>query len=282
MRRVTIVFGCLFLVVFSACAARTFAPEEVLRRAVIASQRLSSARYSLAVALKTDGKGSPQFAGDLQVSGILRDHGHAVSGSGTLALSRIGPRGRRSLALSGEYSKISDSELFLRFVSVSPFNSLPGNIPTDLWLHLNMGKSEGIEQSTTPDAMQLLLQARALKVVSDPGVQDTEFGRAYHYNVTLDTSVLRGADPNSMQPLAGISGTGELWIDADTFVLRKALWSVRVPQNSGVIVLDIEALFSDHNNVSQQFSVPASAIDVNPEHVFAIFSSGSLLPQGLF
>lgn len=269
--------------VLSGCAPEQLRPEEVLRRSVIASQRLSSAWYAANVSVRSDRTSRTQFALQMNVSGVIRDGGHAFSGSGALGISSVGPRGRHHLSLAGDYSRISLTESYLRLLAIDPVSALPKEVMTGAWLRLSKPDPQvEASQPATPDAMMLLLQAQAVNVTEDMGFEDVGGRKAYHYRVTLDTGMLAGASKNDSENLRSIDAQGELWIAVDSFDLLKAAWKVRLPDSAGALDLDALVSFSGHGTAARLFTAPAEAIDVDLEHVFAIFSSGSLLPPGLF
>lgn len=127
-----------------------------------------------------------------------------------------------------------------------------------------IGSTAGV--SVEPDDLYLLpLPATLLKVVQDRGRTQLDHRTVYRYDVALrDTEAENLLDilTESPSPLPTFRSTGTLWIDTESFLLRRSTWDVTTQAGDEMMKLDVT--FNNHNT-APNMSIP----NVTPiEHIF--------------
>lgn len=274
-------------------------PDEVLRRAAAAATALESARYTLTgdVSFQGDG-GTSQF--HLALQGILRDAGResqtTAHVTGTAALGGE----RSSVDSTIELLAASPTDVFVRMQSLAltpphsllsseQFQSLIGR-----WWRVPAAEGQA-PTPVTPDPSLLRAQAETVRVVKDHGVRNVSGGQAYVYDVTLDREKMllfmqksaetRGQpfkEDDARSFLESFDATGELQIDAATFVIRRVSWDI-VPQSVSDkdFTASITVEFTDHGN-APSITPPKGAEPLSLETVLEALSGASIppLPHG--
>jgi hypothetical protein len=107
--------------------------------------------------------------------------------------------------------------------------------------------------------------------------------KAYHYTVSIDRDrltayLIKISNPNTLQAneqllaqLKQYEATGEMWIDSETFILSKVVWTIndaKNPDSTASLSMSVEDVGVDVTitapAVSQPFSVtPVSATYLN-------------------
>ncbi len=241
----------LVLPLLSACArASTESPAAVLEKAVQAARSLRSAHvegeavfHELPVLPLGVGDGVARFEGDLQ------DAGRQLRMRVDLTGSRVDGAERRSIDASADIIVLDGSETYLRLRSLS-LGRTPSDDPArqveallgGLWWSLTPARTEA-EEEVTPDPRFLRMQAEAVRVVRDRGIVGYDGAEAFLYDVQTDPAKLSAVlgGPGAM-PDALPQAEGTLWIDTQSYVLRRAQWNIRMPEGG---TLELDLAFSD-------------------------------------
>ncbi len=243
MRR--LVLGCATLFLLSSCAKMpvTLEPPEVLRRANLAMQHLSSARFSASAMLS----GSGQSLHLVFENGVLRDGGNIWSfllredgngGSGAFQKSHIVTE---VTAIDGQEYDIRPSDLSFSSGVASSGSDVQGLLGS--WWRLPMHGGGTVATTVVDDTRLMQLQAQAIHIVRDRGVGDLQGVSTYHYDVRFDTahvleSLMASAERSgeafdaakTQALLQRYAAKGEIWIDTHTFFIRRISWSI-VPRD---------------------------------------------------
>lgn len=150
------------------------------------------------------------------------------------------------------------------------------------WWRLAPGLSGGSALFMTPDPSLLRAQAEILRVTRDRGIQRIHGKDAYRYDVTVDPVRLllylqRVAEQSGQafdrveaaELLALYDATGELWIDAETFLPHRISWQVSLRADA----LRVFALTVDltRHNDADPVRPPADAQDLSVESLATLF-----------
>lgn len=241
-----IILGVLLLV---ACGKQkpsvaNLSPQEVLERASQATRNLRSAEYALTSEFDAANE-SMSVNGTATVNGVLTDSGkqlHFLSEfSGFLS-----DASESQITLDGalEVAVIDKNEVYINLHSLSIQPEIPLFSPSVLkafigqwWQVPGSDVRQPAISEVTPEPSLLRAQAEVVTITSDMGAEMLDGQSAYHYAVAVDSGKLL----NYMETLAKESGTafnakaaelqiknfaatGELWIDATTFHLKKSTW----------------------------------------------------------
>lgn len=251
--------GCA-LVLLSACTQAPLPPKEVLRRAVVAMQTLPSARFELS--------------------------GSTVGGSGSLAFGLsdgiVQDRGRK-ISFTLEAHKDSASGFAMQVVAVDGCDIyvLPrrGDVPfartqagasgatLGSWQKFACGTASPGAGSTDADDVQRELQA--MDMVEDLSPASIDGRPAYHFRVSVNAQrfleVLSMAVPprsaeemqRTREFLDAYRITGELWMDRESFFLRRLAWDLTPVRGIGP-AFRLEGRLWDQN-AAPAVSVPQEA-----------------------
>ncbi len=288
--------ACLGLLLLASCARKSpIPPEEVLRRAVSASGQLQSASFDVAADLQLSAPGL-KGGGKLALKGVLQDGGNAAQ----FALAADGAIAQGAQTYNGsvaaQVASDRDHEVFFRLDSLelAPENPLLtkdaiANLLNQWWKLPQ--KNAGSMVPVSPDPGLLRAQSEVVKVIKDRGVFSLDGQDAFHYDVTLDpekmAAYLQRVSEEKHQPLdrdstledlQAYDAKGELWIDAESFFVRKIQWSIRPKSGKATpYALTVTASLRDHN-AAKPVEYPA---DAKPwTGLSAVFptASGSLAP----
>ncbi len=239
-----IVFVGALLVLASCARSSPLPPDDVLRRASQATQDLASARYVISGELTSGKNGSSRGTGNIE--GILQDSGKQTQF--TLVLAGSFANEGRSYAANGSMEVIvawnQELFLFLKDLVVEPSHPLLDRASVELfrgkWWKIPDATKGGASLSVTPDPRMLEAQAEVVKIDRDRGMDTIDGRSVYHYDVSLDSEKLvtymksiaeeRGETLSAeelREKLKGLTATGELWIDAETFFVHRLTWDVR-------------------------------------------------------
>lgn len=247
------------------------APQEVIRRSVIQSHLLESVIVAVSGSIRTTE--STTLSGSYVLQGILYRGGESWSADASFAFERVSDIGHQNLGGRLEALAPGDGVAYIRFNSLTGMladslsHTVPKSLLADWWIVPELGSIT--RQSGTPDPEQIDQLASQIEFVKDLGM--TRIGKRdqYHYEVKISTQVL-GHEQAEDGEHSRISG--ELWIDADMFTLRRAVWTIEGMETQfGPLALTIDAVFSRHNAAPllQVRTGSASVLPLND--IFAIF-----------
>jgi hypothetical protein len=248
-------------------------PEEVLRHAVLSAEAVTSMRFAAHVKGVLIGHDNETVLdGSADVTGVMLHRG-SVSDT-TIGFSLKTPKEKKpDMKGSIHFVRIGDDR-YLRFDDFSQADEHP-NI---LHRYFLLPSTPGAEASM-PDGPFLSLQSKALDVVSNDGVTSIDGHRVYHYHVRIDPAILASLS-RATSPTRAMSGSalsleanGEVWIDASSFVLRRAKWDVRkLPLDDGTLAVAFNVDFTDHNK-TLTVDPPEGATPLKPEMIPAMPSA---------
>jgi hypothetical protein len=235
-------------------------PEEVLRRTVIGGRMLDS------VALTTSG--SMKLSNDSQVSTISMTATGVIHAGAAWSLNlrtitnRIASTGSGNLIVS-TFSSPGNGPVFLRIDAVAGPDAVPvqrllsGSIMTQWWL-LAGDPSESRGKAVTAPALQDIgTFLSAFRVLQDHGISAENGRRHYHYSIEARPDLSTSLDPKQ----APSAMKGELWIDAESFYLTRAVWHfAEIPTVAGVLSGTISLNLYDHNRASDSIFSTAPAV----------------------
>ncbi len=269
---------CLGLAVLAlaSCARRSeLAPEEVLRRAMLASNQLQSAAFTVDLDLEAR---MPDFTGsaDIRLQGVLQDGGRetafSATGQGTMR------QGEATFAASASADVVSernkDLYLYLKELTLTPPHpqwtpEVLSSLLNQWWIFPSRREAEIVPLS--PDPSLLRAQAEIVSVTADKGIARRNDHDSHHYLVTIDpqklaafverVSARNGQTTDSAALLAELqnyTARGELWIDAATFVVREISWVIK-PVNDGAPYALTITVMLDEYNAAQSITYPTDA-----------------------
>jgi len=269
----------LLVLLFSSCGKRVaLPPEEVVRRAVIRSNTVESVAASVSAGVVS--QDASTLSGSFIVQSVIRSGGQAWNADASFHIETAMHRGLERA--SGRIVIVSPGtgRTYLRLESAEGVlgkllrQSFTGS--TSGWMFVGQQANVQAPPRQAPDPAVLLSYADALTVTEDLGFAEADDGRTlYHYRVALKPETLSslpaGGTPDAA---AGLSASGEMWIDADNFSLSRVIWHLRgVPTSLGLIDIRIDALFSDYDSASLIQTPAGTASSLPLESIFATFSS---------
>lgn len=293
MRRTLPLIGLGSLFLLASCArASELPPDEVLKRAVAAGNQMESAAFSMDADIQLFLPDMPGRA-KIHMDGVLQDGGEVTqfSFSGDGAVTQGGqPLGG---TVQGDIISEQSHALYFKLnkASLSPEHPLftqesIGKILGTWWM-IPQGESAAAAK-VTPDPSLLRAQSEVVAVTKDRGIvkYGNEGSEAYHYDVTLDpakfaaflgklASQRDGVFDETIvaKDLASYDAKGELWIDADTFMVHEVSWDIGPRQGkSAPYGLKLDVKLRDHN-AATPVSLPSDA------RIYPGFGSGSSLPS---
>ncbi|TSC79528.1 MAG: hypothetical protein G01um101425_459 [Candidatus Peregrinibacteria bacterium Gr01-1014_25] len=272
--RTILVSGLCVLTACGTTAVAPLPPEEVLQRATDAIPSLVSAAFSLDAEV---GGVLPGATVSIRAKGRLQDGGQRLSLDGALRVKG----GDMPLGLEGDIVVVGERDVFVRLRSMDEgplrdaFAGLaPGGL-TGVWWRVPSTQNEDAAAPESPDPTLLRLQASVLRVTEDHGTATIDGAPTYHYAVDVDVDKLRtylsevarsrgeAFDAEAYEKQwASTHIAGEVWIDAETFYLRKIAWTA-TPRESKASGLSgtLTATFSEHN-AADPILVPEDARDL--------------------
>ncbi len=255
--------GCAGLLLLSACAARSpLAPEDVLRKAALASSTLQSAAFTLHADLKLPSP-TGTTAVSLAAKGVLQDGGRTAQFTAQATGSLPFQDGMHLFSGIGDVVAEWGRETYFRLQAVNADPPTPV-LPADalrqalgVWWRVPSGDPA---TPVGPDPRILNAQADVVKVTRDRGVQRIHGRSAYHYDVTLDPEKLiaflqRIAEQDgkpfdrtkTLQDFQGYDATGELWVDAVSFYTHQITWDIRPKDPARGATITLSAELTDHD-----------------------------------
>ncbi len=261
----------LCTLVLTSCIKQGNLPaEEVLMRSSIANTGLVSARFSIHTQLSSD----TGLNGSIDADGLMQQGGRQLRMNVTTS-------GNTSDGMAwsgiGEIIVLSENEVYMNIqqanavpphpLLLSPaFSQLTGK-----WLQLPPQDTSTTTDVLTPDPYLLRLQSDVIRVVRDRGIVNLNGRDAYRYDVEVDperlaaflqeSSVDASAAESLLQGLAGVKAEGEIWIDAENFLLTRANWHLSLPQVESADDINIQMQLTD-------IGVQASIVAPSPVEPF--------------
>ena len=262
-------------------------PSEVLHASVVASNTLDSFSYALQAGIRLSEDGIAAMTGALRIDGTLRRERTIATGIGSMEVARPGPLGMVMLRIDGAYALVPQQRPAIRVDGVS---TASGGVMLQRdterrWISLPLEDSPSPMQSASRiDQRWIALQTSALQVTKDLGLAEVDGRDAYHYAVALDVDALQamfaGQDSQELRDTLRDRLNGEVWIDADTFLLQRAVWrlsDLQMPEGS--LSMDLDVAVFDHNRAQAQIAPPMpNEIEYPDDAIFATIFSGALLP----
>lgn len=254
---------CSTIALCACTAQESFSPEEVLHKSSAANVGLTSAHLSLSAKASVKVESVNVMNGSLQVDGNIQSGGkqfevqYATEGTYAVSASPITWNAR------GKMIVLSENETYLiadQIETNSPLMSMSGT-----WFRLP--SLQPASPNITPDPRLLRLQSDAVRVIKNHGTSMYQSKRMYHYDVELDAERVSAffvsiSDAQSLaakntvtQLLSEYDVKGELWIDQETFLLTKAVWTIARKDDSSVQAT-IEMSLSD---IGKPVSITAPA-----------------------
>ncbi len=248
--------------------------DEVLQRTALASQKIDSLAFVISMSGAFMGTiSNDHMGGHALLKGVLHDHGNALETSLTGSLTGAMSGSPAAMSLSGRLVAFNQKEMYVRLDTFHLTPSRP-DVPMayiepllGMWWHIE-GNAQSGTMLSTPDPTFLKAQTEAITVTEDHGLEKVDGRYQYHYSVALDrakfTELLHGQDDASMNDAATLQATGEVWIDAEQFVLTHAAWKVEnLPTDDGVLNAMVDITLSDHNK-ADPVHVPTTSKQLNP------------------
>jgi hypothetical protein len=291
MRTVFVATACL-LVLLAGCSSSSkrvpLAPTEVLHRSVVASNTLDSFSYGLHALFRSSGNGSMSaMSGSLQLTGSLLHERTIATGMGITDVTFGDIEQPVGLRFEAAYAVVPHQRPTIRIDSIS---TMSGSVFLERdagsrWISLPLDDAHSpLESTASIDQRWIALQSSAMHVTEDLGLVLVDGRETYHYRVALNVDALEamfGREQNSdVRQTLQDHVRGELWIDADSFLLRHAYWTLdglQTPRGQTSVSLDIW-LF-DQNRAKAKVTPPMpNQIEYPDDGIFATIFSGALLP----
>ncbi len=215
-------------------------PEEVLRRTVIAGRMLDSVAISATGSMKLI-SGAQTSSIVMSATGVI--HAGSVWSLGFRSImNRISSTGN-SNDIGGTLSSPGGGLTYLRLESVSGQDVtavqeiLSGSTVGQWWLLSGDPSKPRSTAVTTPALDDIGTFLSAFAILKDEGWTSIDGRNVYHFTVAarpeLDSQQL----------------TGEVWIDAETFYLVRAVWEIKnIPSPIGLISGNATLVLRDQNH----------------------------------
>ncbi len=268
-----VILAAFGIVLLSACRrAGEFPSDEVLRRSTSASAQLLSAEYDVSVDLAV-ANGMLTLQGQATLQGTLGSGGQQAAFTAIVNGSMARAGGDTEMQLTADVvSELADSYVRVSALKLTPEPALlAGNRASWIgkWWKIPREGGNLPLQPLTPDPQFLRAQAAVVTVTKDFGLEDINGRDAYRYAVSIDPERLVALMQESAEKrgkpfdaalarteLAQYDATGELWIDAETFVLHRFSWTVSAKDRPSALRLHFIADLRNHNGAAP-ITVPA-------------------------
>lgn len=228
----------------------------------------------------------------MQMSGTMHDGGNLLSAE-TDMMSQAESSDGTMAQTAAKGSIIIDwgRMLFLRLSDVQGsmfvFPGTGAPLTNGQWYRIPLGASDtpDVRMNITPDPELLRAQAAVVAVTRDHGIEQIHGGAAHRYDVTIDRAKLEqwlagvAAEEGGQfdathiaSVLDGVQASGELWIDADSFVVHRVQWSLERTVGDKPFSLRLSIDMTDHNRapavllpeVTQPLSLEALLLQIFP------------------
>lgn len=259
-------FATASVLLLVSCTPRQGLPAEtVLQNSIKANQELASAEFTFEATFKArDAVIAGLTSGDINAAGVVQNGGRQMQ-----AEVSIKPESGEPIDFA--MIKADEGETYMRFMATGA-DARSVDVLKDRWFVLPAGATAS---PLTPDPQFLRAQSEIVTITRDYGIGSINGYETYQYDVALDTEKLRqfflasGNSANEAQgivdQLKSLNVTGKMWIDADSFVVRRLQWLLASEEESaqltGEMIIEIEDDIS-----GTRISPPADALSlpVNP------------------
>lgn len=259
-------FATASVLLLVSCTPRQGLPAEtVLQYSIKANQDLASAEFTFEATFDAqDAVIAGLTSGDINAAGIIQNGGRQMQ-------AEVSIKPESGEPIDFVMMKADEGETYMRFMTTGA-DAQAVDVLKDRWFVLPAGATAS---PLTPDPKFLRAQSEIVTVTRDHGIGRINGYEAYEYDVALDTKKLRqfflasGSTVNEAQgivdQLKSLNVTGKMWIDADTFVMRRLQWLLASEQDNveltGEMIIEIEDDIS-----GARISPPADALSlpVNP------------------
>ncbi|MDD5469805.1 MAG: hypothetical protein PHO92_03345 [Candidatus Peribacteraceae bacterium] len=264
--------------------APSVAPEEVLRRSAEASRTLRSAAFDGSADITVRPPDPGTVTGHLSFTGVLQDAGQQVriTAEGTAAGGTderpVRGKGKVELMTAGD----SDTFFFLHELEGDEEQSLfnpeaVGKVAGKWWRIPGQQRAGSV--AITPDPGLLQAQVEVVKVTREYGIRTLDGAQVFHYDVTMDPDLLvtflrkvaeeKGEEFDETEVRKSVGRMrmeGELWIDADTYYVRKLEWQIEqdpADDRGAQVTILFRMSMRDHNK-ADPIILPESAEPFSP------------------
>lgn len=245
LRRIAVFLPVLLLL--SACRNNsTPSPEAVIERSLQANQQLQNASFTIAARFSFHMPGMSRTAiGTVNIQGNLQNAGKQISSEFETRGVLSDPSGQGTWNGNGSFLIPDDGFAYanVRQFSFDPagisavFPNAAGMLGT--WQRYPLSRTSSGTNTIAPDPSFLRLQSAVIKVTRDRGIEQWNGRSVYHYNVEIDREKIRSYLEYGMprdrvnetksllnEIIQDMQSNGELWIDSETYLLRRASWSM--------------------------------------------------------
>jgi hypothetical protein len=262
---------------------------EVLHRSALASNTLDSFGFTFDVDLELFRKQIATMTGAIHGTGVVRKERSVATGELSVLLS-TNSSGSLAVAsrIDGAFAIVPQQRPMVRIDGVSTESGgiLLMRDVGKRWISLPLDDDPAPQPSLSAqrvDQQWIGLQASALEVRQDFGIENVGGIRMYHYSVALKQEVIDALIDSKdlgLKLLLRNQLAGEIWIDANSFVLRRASWKLHdLSLDRGMLSLRADVSVFDHNYAQAAVSPPLpNDIEYPDDGVFATIFSGALLP----
>lgn len=267
MRRLGALSAVAVLLLCGCRRAGGLPPDDVLRRSTAASSQLQSVQYDVTIDLDMN---NPLMAlsGNAKMSGTLAGGGQDAAFSAVVngTMTRTGGVAMTLQTTADVVSEAQNSYVRVHTLAVQPEPTLfrGSQAMLERWWKIPREPGQFPSQPLTPDPQFLRAQAAVVTVTEDHGLERLNGGDAYHYTVAIDPDRLvqlmqstaqQGGKPfdaaSARAQILQYDATGDLWIDADSFLVQRLAWSVtaKTPQGkTPTMRLRFDASLKNHNS----------------------------------
>ena len=239
-------------------------PQEILQRSALANQQVESAAFTIEASYNaTEPEGIVTASAELD--GVLHHTTRLLQSALTARYYRSEPK--QSYALIGNIIASSNDGMYMQVASWEDESETPMIQPGVLntfqnqWVHLPPATDTGAVTTTlTPDPALIRAQVEVVSVSEHLGLSDINGRHMHHLHAALETEkfiafLQKIADEKQEQfepdqirsALAPLNISGELWIDAETYLLHRARWNINHSDSQYGYTAQIDTHISDHN-----------------------------------
>lgn len=276
-------FACTSILI-SCVQVPVKSPQEVLRNAVLKNSALESFSFTLRATI--DGVNPTLDAATVDAVGVSTHRGTRFVASGSVKVSASAQGNPYDATLKGVFVVPSETQMYFRFSELSGLDRQlpPATVESLLREWFVMPRPESAAMFLTPSTAMIDTQAQGLSVKQDDGIQTINGRPSHHYIVTLDTAriaSLSELDQNMRRKLADVSADGELWIDAESYHVIRAIWRLKnVATSNGMLTINADVMFARHNE-QLRVEAPSAAQPLisSPLSIFDTFLHVPPLPE---
>lgn len=271
-------FSALGLLLLVACArGGADDPAVVLERASSIAHQLQSSAFDVAFTYTTAGSAVKI---DGTAEGVMADAGNQLSFSVDAAITMPTNGLDQTVETQGDIVVMGEGEAYVRVQRADgSVLFLPGIglIPSDMldrWIRIGNGSGSG-SVGLTPDPSFIGLQTEALLVTEDRSYERIDGRDCYAYDVSLVRSkalaYFERIATERNEPFDRVAAeafldsylaTGTIWIDDETSVIRRILWTFAGSGEAEGTIVTFDLHLYDHNE-PVTIIAPTGATNVN-------------------